>query len=154
MKNESSGVKILGWSVIISSLVTTVFYYFVLEVYGTTLFLWNFFSSMSIFPRGLLWFLSSFDHEGKWLPIVIEFWRIIVIICGIGILRLNNTLRILLIILCCIHIPTYLLSRLLISLYEPYPLTLIHFLGDTSVVWFPAFYIVLLTRPKVKEQFK
>lgn len=153
-KKASVGVKALGWAIIVSNLASIYFDYFFLYSNHTrwSLYIMNFISSVSIFPRGLPWLCASLSFNS--IGYLIWPWRVITIFCGIGILKLNNFPRIMLIILSSLHIPTFVLSQVLMSLYVPFSLTLHGLLIDFSILWFPLMYIVFFTRPKVKDQFK
>lgn len=169
MNNNSnrSGVKILGFLLIVSGLISVYFdYLFPSTNHGPlSLLLINFSSSFAIFPRGVPWFLQYFPQSFVSLGFMfIFFWRVCVMLCGIGILFHKNIARIGLIIFSVIHIIAFAFSKLLmVASHRP----IAHYASGNNMidalaginynffVWLlPVIYIIYLVLPKIRREFK
>ena len=167
MNNKWSGVKILGWLLILSGLVSFCFDYLFSAYHHTSLslLLMNLFSSLAIFPRGMPWLLHYFSQSTVNMGFnLILVWRVCIILCGLGILLSKNVGRIALIVFSIIHVIIFAFSRLLMTASHP-PMT--HYASASAVidtlvkininvfVWLlPLSYCVYLFWPGVKQQFK
>ena len=123
----------------------------------------NLCSSIGIFPRGFPLLLHYFPNSVAMIGMnLVNFWPLVMIAIGVGILLEQNIARIILIIYSIVHIITYIFSRLLMHHFpikhylsgNPLVDVLISLNAKVFVVLIPILYIIFFTHPKAKEQFK
>ena len=126
----------------------------------TSLFISNLISVISVFPKGLPLMLFYTNVAISLHLFIYIAWQIIFIVCGIGIMKQVNCARIIFIFFSIIHISIFIFQILLTSLTRMNPS------NDFGQVWgilfnliyllsglLPIIYIIILTRPKIKELF-
>jgi len=159
---RNSNIKIIGGLLVISTIISLYFSYgFSPSQHdAVTLFIMNLFSACSVFPRGLPLIFSFLAIAAPLMQLILV-WQLVVLICGVGILRFNNLARKIFVILCVFHIITFLFTAVLSM---PNRFNSSGGFGEEwdtifSVVYFfvgliPIVYARYLTYPKVREQFK
>lgn len=158
MDKKSKGVIILGSLVILANLITIWFdkAFPVLQHTKVSLTFWNLFSAISVFPRGFPWLLSYFKETGGLvLGYVVFLWQLLVIVCAAGILRFRNSARMVFIILNIIQIVTFILVRTILIPFFAFGATkAIAIFAFLLVLLPPVIYLIYLSRPEIKKQFK
>jgi hypothetical protein len=168
MKNKiSTWLVVFGWAIIIGSLarIAENFIRTIYIRYDVYLLLSNLVGSISVFPRGLYWFIGYLLRPNAIVAYqFIMLWTIIILVCGIGILLRNNLLRIIFISLNIAHVILFISSRL-VFLIASYPNK--HYATGSALIdilikvnynfltlAIPLVYIIYFTRPSVKKLFK
>ena len=163
--NKEKNLKmrlLLGWGIIISNVAIllsdyfSTFYGYILQSGKIPLILLhNLIADVGIFPSGLPWFFHIAAATPSSLYVVVFLWEVLVIICGVGILKLNHFAKKTFFVLCGIQIATFVFSRLLMFIaLQRNTITTFGVISYFFTLLFPILYIFYLTQPKIKEQFK
>ena len=148
MSTKKALILTLGFLVVMSGFLTICFDWLPFFAIKMTSFLLvrNLLSAASIFPRGFPWLFSRLFAESMAIYLLILFWMIIVVVSGIGILRLSNFARLFFVSLNIIHLIVFLFSSISMGVHQ-IRMADINYL---YVVLFPIVYICFLCNPKVK----
>jgi len=119
-KKKSIEINVLGWAIIISTFIivwcdycSSIYKEEMIKPKLPIMILHNSISNIAVFPSGLPWIFATFKATPSLLYSSVLLWSFLIVICGIGILKLNNMARIGLIILSLIQILTFVFGRLL-----------------------------------------
>ncbi|MFC1646031.1 hypothetical protein ACFL2Y_02500 [Candidatus Omnitrophota bacterium] len=164
MEKKIDRISLFAQLIIITGIGTALFSYFIKigeNPNPIILLLVNFLSAIAVHPRGLPWFFWFMQFAPSVVSVLIGLWHFGIIVCGFGILRKKAVARISFIVLCSLHLITFLIFQIFtmpnfVSL--PYTdnsnIELFFSLNYYLVALLPIVYLIFLTRPKVKEQFK
>ena len=147
MKKPSFGITLMSILLILSSLIIISGYYFSALIPPLA---FNLSMIFTIYPIEAIFVLPFGSAAMVNLTL-----GIIGILCGVGLLFLNKFIRIFCFILASLKIIFVILMRIVVSkvmMNEPWTTQSIIFVALALLV--PLGYIIFLTRPKVKEQFK